>query len=108
MAGNIGNMPDRRFTAQGTSVTTFSVAVNRGKDDKKETDWYRTTCWKELADTVAETFSKGSRVKIEGRLAQKTYMDKQGQQRISMEITADSVVADSKDNTQQETGEVPF
>lgn len=102
--GNVGRMPEKRFTPNGHAVTTFSVAVNRKEKGKEDVivDWYRVNCWGDMAETVANTISKGSKVKVEGRLQQREYEAKDGTKKISIEITADSVELDDKFSKQEQ------
>lgn len=104
LCGNIGRDPELRYTSNGNAVATFTVAVNRKEKGKTEpvTDWYRVTCWGSLAEEVPGLFNKGSKVVIEGRLAQNQYTDKQGQVRTSFDVTADKIVADEQRKVKQE------
>ncbi len=109
ICGNIGRAPETRFTPTGNPVTQLSVAVTRGKDESEVTDWYSISCWGDLSREVAKNFTKGSRVKVEGRLQQREYIMKDGTKRLSVEIIADTVAPDSKagaEHGQEDT--IPF
>jgi single-strand DNA-binding protein len=98
--GNLGRDPEMRYTPNGRPVTEFSVAVshrsrdpqtNEWRDD--QTDWYRVTVWGDRAERAAEQFRKGNKVFVEGRFRTREFEGKDGQKRISLEITADDVIS---------------
>jgi single stranded DNA-binding protein len=69
LIGYMGAMPEMRFTANGVSVTNFSLATNRYWTDamgeqRKATDWHRVTTWGRLAEVVNEDMATGKRVRI--------------------------------------------
>ena len=102
LIGNLGRDPETRQLATGKSVTEFTVAVNQSKPDghggwDEATDWYRVSVWGEAAKTAAEKYRKGSKVLVDGRFRSREYVAGDGTKRISLEISADQVVAlDSK------------
>ncbi|MFN8630378.1 MAG: single-stranded DNA-binding protein [Chloroflexota bacterium] len=98
--GNLGRDPEMRYTPNGRPVTEFSVAVshrsrdpqtNEWRDD--QTDWYRVTVWGDRAERAAEQYRKGNKVFVEGRFRTREFEGKDGQKRISLEITADDVIS---------------
>jgi single-strand DNA-binding protein len=96
--GNLGRDPEMRYTPSGRAVTEFSVAVNQNTKNQQtgewveSTDWFRVTVWGDRGERVAEQLRKGNRVFVEGRFRTREYEARDGQKRISLEITADSVV----------------
>jgi single-strand DNA-binding protein len=97
VVGNVGWAPNHKALASGTVVTDFRLAHTPSRFDKAtgewkdlETMWYSVTCWRGLADNVAASVHKGDRVVVTGRLSQRSY-EKDGQQRISLEIDASSI-----------------
>ena len=68
------------------------VAVNRvtGKAESREeqTDWYRVSCWATLAERAQQYIQKGRLVYIEGRFTPRTYTDREGKERLSLDISA--------------------
>lgn len=98
LIGNLGRDPELRYTPAGKAVCEFSVAVNQGKKDPQtgewsdETDWARVSVWGEQAKTAAEKYRKGSKVLVDGRFRSREY-EKDGVKRVSLEISADQVVA---------------
>ena len=98
LIGNLGRDPEMRYLADGTPVTTLSVATNRKWDGGEETVWWRVTCWRKLAEVVAQYLSKGRQVFIKGRMTPdkatggpKVFQKKDGTWGASYEVTADKV-----------------
>ena len=97
--GNLGRDPEMRYTPNGRPVTEFSVAVNQSTKNQQTnewveaTDWFRVTVWGDRAERTAAQLRKGNRVFVEGRFRTREFETKDGQKRISLEITADNVVS---------------
>lgn len=95
VVGNVGRDPELRYTPQGFAVCDFSVAVNRrtgtGPEATDETTWFRITCWRQLAETVAKYVKKGRQVLVVGEIAVSAYTDKQGEAAATLELTARTV-----------------
>ncbi len=102
LIGNLGRDPELNVTAEGTPVTKFSLAVNRTYksntgEKKEETEWFNIIAWNKLAETCERYLHKGSKIYVEGRLTQRKYTDREGMQRISVEVIAnDMKMLDSK------------
>ncbi|MDD5659744.1 MAG: single-stranded DNA-binding protein [Actinomycetota bacterium] len=100
ISGNLTRDPELRFTPSGSPVTTFGIAVNRNYQDRKTAEWventefYRIVTWFKQAENCAESLKKGDRVVVIGRKLSASAYEKEGQQRVSLEITA-SIVAPS-------------
>ena len=99
LIGNLGRDPEMRYLADGTPVTTLSIATNRKWDGGEETVWWRVTCWRKLAEVVAQYLSKGRQVFIKGRMTPdkatggpKVFQKKDGTWGASYEVTADRVI----------------
>jgi len=104
IVGNLGQDPEMRYTADGTPVTSFSVATNRrwnNQDGSKgeETVWFRVSAWRRQAETTAQYLSKGRQVMVEGRMTPdkatggpRVWTAQDGTQRASYEMTADRVI----------------
>jgi single-strand DNA-binding protein len=90
--GNVGRDPELRMTPNGRPVCEFSVAVNRvtgkAEDRQEQTDWYRVSCWSSLAERAQQMITKGRLVYVEGRFTPRTYTDKEGKERLSLDISA--------------------
>ncbi len=95
--GRLGRDPEMRYTAQGTPVTSFSVATDRVWTDQsgqrqERTVWFRVSAWRRLAETCNQYLSKGRLVMVEGELQEPTpYQSRDGEWRASLEITARDV-----------------
>jgi single-strand DNA-binding protein len=97
LVGNATKDPDLRFTNSGVPVVSFGVAVSkRVRDDAGNwvdgaTSFFDVSAWKKLAENVAESITKGSRVVVTGRIEQRTYKGNDGSDRTVFEVTADEV-----------------
>jgi single-strand DNA-binding protein len=107
LIGNLGKDPEMNYTPSGTSITKFTLAVNRRMKDREtgerreETTWFNIVAWERLAETCNEYLRKGSKVYIEGRMTSRKYTDKDGNERTAWEVTAtDMEMLDSKADTQ--------
>ena len=94
--GNLGSDPEMRYTPSGDAVTSFSVATNRRYTNRDgqtvdETEWFRVSAWRRLAETTNQYLTKGSKVYVEGRLQSRSYVAQDGQTRFSNEINASDV-----------------
>ena len=95
--GNLTRDPELRFTPNGTPVASFGIAVNRRYQNKQSNEWvedtsfFNVSVWFKLAENCAESLSKGDRVLISGRLNQRSWEGKDGQNRSVVEIVADVV-----------------
>lgn len=96
--GNITAPVEIRYTAGGKAVGNVTVAVNRGKDDNKQTDFHRITLWEGLAENAAQ-LDKGTAVLVIGRLESREYETKDGQKRTAWEIKADAFGPDLRFQT---------
>lgn len=95
LVGTLGRDPDLRFTPSGTPVANFSMAVNRrwkkGDQWEESTSWFNVTCWRDLAQNVADSLTKGARVIVTGRLEQRSWTTDDGSKRSTVEVVADEV-----------------
>lgn len=93
--GRLTRDPELSHTAQGTPVTRFTLAVDRGFTDssgQKQTDFVDIVVWKDQAENVAKYLAKGRLVTVQGRLQIRSYDDSQGVRRKAAEIVASRVV----------------
>ena len=111
LLGNLTRDPELRHTAQGTSVATFGIAVNRtyrGNDgeNKTEVSFFNIVVWGKIGENCAKFLSKGRPVLIEGRLQNRSYETQDGQKRTVTEIIADNVqfLGSSRDNRDESAG----
>ena len=98
IVGNLTEDPELRFTPNGVAVTNCRVAVNRRFFNKQSNDWedrldgyFTVNVWRDYAENVAETFSRGDRVLVTGGLQSRSYENKEGETRWVTEIEADEV-----------------
>lgn len=118
----IGNMvedPELRFTPSGSAVANFKVASTPRTFDAKSQQWkdgeplfLRCSVWKEAAENVAESLTKGMRVIISGRLKSRSYETKDGDKRTVIELEVDEIgpslkYANAKVNRTQRGGNSP-
>ena len=79
VVGNCTRDPELRFTAGGQAVASFGLAVNRRWQNRQTNEWeeavsfFDVTCWAQLAENVAESITKGSRLIVSGRLDQRSW-----------------------------------
>ncbi len=97
LIGNLGTDPEMRFTPSGTPVTSFNVATNRvyttsDGERKQETEWFRVTAWRKQAESCNQFLTKGKLVYVEGGLRTRTWEDRDGQRRTTLEVNADRVL----------------
>ena len=91
VVGNLTADPELRFTASGVAMVNLSVADSRRYQDRngdwqEDTSFFRGTCWRDMAENVAESLTKGARVVISGRLKQRTWETKEGEKRSVVEL----------------------
>ena len=102
LMGRLTRDPELRKTGSGTAVTSFTLAVDRDfktQDGEKETDFIDIVAWRGTAEFVFKYFAKGRMAVVEGRLQIRNWTDKDGGNRRSAEVIAESVYfGDSKKN----------
>jgi len=99
VAGNLTRDPEIRYTREGQATTSLSVAVNRRWQNQQTKEWEESVsfldvvCWRDLAENVALSLTKGSRVLVSGRLEQRSWETDGGERRSKVEIVADDIAA---------------
>jgi single-strand DNA-binding protein len=97
ITGNLTREPEIRYTRDGQATAQLGVAVNRRWQDRTTQEWqesvsyFDVVCWRDLAENVALTLTKGMRVVVTGRLEQRSWESEVGEHRSKVEITADEV-----------------
>lgn len=96
VVGNLTAEPEIKTTKTGSSVLKVGVAVNRrwkNKQDEweEEVSFFDVNAWGELADNVAASLAKGSRVIVSGRLEQQSWENKEGQKQSKVVLVADDI-----------------
>jgi single-strand DNA-binding protein len=96
LVGNLTDDPEVRFTPQGTTVASFRLAVTpRVKDDQGwkdgDTSFFRVNAWRDLAEHVTDSLSKGDRALVLGRLKTRSWETPEGERRSVVEVEAEEV-----------------
>lgn len=97
LTGNLTDDPELRYTPNGTPVASFTVAINRrfrdaasGEWKDGETSFIRCNVWRQQAENVAESLTKGTRAIVVGRLRTRSWESADGQKRSATEVEVDS------------------
>lgn len=97
LIGNAGRDPEVRYSASGSAVCNLTLATSRqwkNKDSgekQEETEWHRVVFYDRLAEVVGEYVKKGKPVYVEGRLKTRKWQDKDGVDKYTTEVVADSM-----------------
>ena len=97
LVGNVTRDPELRFTPSGQATASFGLAVNRRWQNRQSGEWeeavsfFDVVCWREMAENVSESLSRGSRVVVTGRLEQRSWETQEGEKRSKIEVVADEI-----------------
>jgi single-strand DNA-binding protein len=98
VVGNLTSDPELRYTQNGLAVANFTIASTPRNFDRASNEWkdgealfLRASVWRDFAEHVAGSLTKGSRVIVTGRLKQRSYETKEGEKRTSMELEVDEI-----------------
>ncbi|HVL33593.1 MAG TPA: single-stranded DNA-binding protein [Actinomycetota bacterium] len=98
LVGNLTDDPELRFTAQGAAVANFRIAVSRRVRDAQTNEWkdgdtsfFRVNVWRQLAENVAESLTRGTRVVVTGTLKMRQWETPEGEKRSVVEVEATEV-----------------
>jgi single-strand DNA-binding protein len=98
VVGNLTADPELRFTPSGAAVANFTVASTPRIFDRQSNEWkdgdalfMRCSIWREAAENVAESLTRGSRVIVQGRLKQRSYETREGEKRTVVELEVDEI-----------------
>jgi len=98
VVGNLVDDPELRFTPSGAAVANFRIASTPRTFDRQTNEWkdgdalfLSCSVWRQAAENVAESLTKGMRVVVQGRLRQRSYEDREGQRRTVVELEVDEV-----------------
>lgn len=96
--GNLTSDPELRFTPSGSAVANFTIASTPRTFDRQSNEWkdgetlfLRASVWREAAENVAESLTKGMRVIVTGRLKSRSYETKEGEKRTVIELEVDEI-----------------
>lgn len=106
LIGRLTADPELRSTKNGTSVVTFTVAVDRGyskKENEKQTDFINCVAFRETANHISRWFGKGRMIAVEGSIQTRSYEDKQGNKRTATELIVSKAhfTGEKKQDSQQ-------
>ncbi|HHU19614.1 MAG TPA: single-stranded DNA-binding protein [Bacilli bacterium] len=94
LVGRLTKDPDLRYTANGTAVANFTVAVNRpfsNQQGDREADFINCVIWRKQAESLANYMSKGSLIGVDGRIQTRSYDGQDGKRVYVTEVVADTV-----------------
>ena len=96
LVGNLGKVPELRYTPSGVPVATFSLATSerfkdRNGQQQEKTEWHNIVAWRQLAEICGKYLHKGKQVYIEGKIQTRKYQDRDGNDRYMTEIVADQM-----------------
>jgi single-strand DNA-binding protein len=95
VVGNLTQDPELRFTQGGTPLCSGGIASNRryqvNGQWEEQTSYFNFTAWREMAENIAATFSKGMRVVATGRMEQKDWVDKDSNKRTTYDFVIDEI-----------------
>ena len=98
VVGNLTSDPELRYTQNGLAVANFTIASTPRNFDRASNEWkdgealfLRASVWRDFAEHVAGSLTKGSRVIVTGRLKQRSYETKEGEKRTSIELEVDEI-----------------
>jgi single-strand DNA-binding protein len=96
--GNLTSDPELRWTPSGAAVANFTIASTPRTLDRQTQEWkdgealfLRCSVWREAAENVAESLTRGSRVMAQGRLKQRSFETKEGEKRTVVELEVDEI-----------------
>lgn len=94
LIGNLTKDVETRTTPSGITVCSFTIAVNRrfaNASGDRQTDFFRINAWRQLGEVCAKYLSKGKKVAVLGELQARTYQDRNGETKLSLDVQADEV-----------------
>ncbi len=98
VVGNLTADPELRYTQNGLPVVNFTIASTPRTFDRQANEWkdgdalfMRASAWRDFAEHIAGTLTKGMRVVATGRLRQRNYQDREGQTRTAIELEIDEI-----------------
>ena len=111
LIGNVGRDPEVRQLSPDRKVVNFTIAVNEAYTDRsgvrhEKTEWFRVEFWNQRADVIEKYVRKGTQIFVEGRLSVRTYTDKEGKERYSLDVLGSdfTLLGGRNDNEQPQQG----
>ena len=102
LIGNLGRDPEIKKLENGATLASFSMATSESYTDKvsgkkiENTDWHDVVLWRGLAEVAEKFLKKGMKIYVEGRLKKRTWQDREGNTRYSVEVIGDEMTILSK------------
>jgi single-strand DNA-binding protein len=109
LIGNLGKDPEIRHLENGATVGNFSIATSESYTDRttgekrESTDWHDIVVWRGLAEITEKYLKKGTKVFIEGKLKKRSWQDKEGNTRYTIEVVADELTILSRSEQSERT-----
>lgn len=98
LVGNVTRDPEFKVTQGGQNMATFGIAINKrqknqdtGQWENGEPEFHDVVCWRDLAENVVESITKGTRVIVVGRLSKRSWEGEDGKKQYRVEVVADDV-----------------
>ena len=91
LMGRLTRDPELRYTGTGKPVCSFTIAINNGYCENRQTDFINCVAWNKTAEFVNQYFVKGSMIIVDGRIATRTWEDNDGKKNYVTEVIAHSV-----------------
>ena len=105
LIGNLGRDPEIKKLDSGATLASFSIATSEKYTDKQsgqkieQTDWHDVVLWRGLAEVAEKYLRKGTKIYVEGRLKKRSWQDREGNTRYSVEIIGDEMTILSRPET---------
>lgn len=97
LIGNLGRDPEVKKLENGATLASFSIATSEKYTDKQSgqkiehTDWHDIVLWRGLAEVAEKYLKKGTKIYVEGRLKKRSWQDREGNTRYSVEVVGDEM-----------------
>lgn len=105
VTGNVGRDPESRYTPSGTMVANFTLADRTYVNGEQGTQWFRCAVWGQRAEVVMQYITKGTKLSVTGEFTQRSYTDRDGVERTSLEIRVDRFeFAGNRQDNQNQAG----
>lgn len=94
LMGRLVNTPELKATQNGTSVTSFTIAVERSyakSGEQRQADFIDCVAWRQTAEFITKYFQKGSMIALKGNIQTRNYEDNNGNKRKAVEVVVDDV-----------------
>lgn len=111
LVGRLTKDPDSQYTPTGIPVARFRLAVERNfrnqETGEKETDFIDVVAWRKLAEIVTQYYTKGRLVAVDGRLQMRSWVQQDGQRRVTYEVVAENTYALERAREPEAVGATP-